>query len=424
VIASLSVLPLAAERGWGFADPYAAGMLFAGVALLAAVGALSREGERPFSPAMVYLVLGAVASAFVDLAGVRILDPLDHAEFIEHLAELAVIVALFTAGLRLDRALSWRGWRSTVLLLSIVMPLTIAGVAVFGVYAMGLSLGAAILLGAVLAPTDPVLASDVQVGPPGDHEEPEPKFALTSEAGLNDGLAFPFVFLGLFVAAEDGIGWIGEWLVADVLYAIPAGIGIGAAGGWALARLVSRLHARRLLSPALDGWLAVAAVLLVYGLTEVVGGYGFLAAFAGGLAFRRRERSESYHERVHHGSETVEKFFELALILVLGSTVTFSGLATAGWGWLLVPALLLVIRPAATLLAFVRSPLPMRERVFVGWFGIRGIGSFYYVAVALAAGVLTMDEARQVYWTVVVCVGISIVVHGLSAKPLSRRLGL
>lgn len=414
---------VAADPGFSFADQYAVALVFAGVALFAAVAALSHQGERAFSAAVVYLLLGAVAAFAFNSLGAELLDPLEDHELIEHLAEFAVIVALFSAGLKLDRPLDWSGWRSVAALLGIAMPVTIAAVTAFGTQVMGLSLGAALILGAVLAPTDPVLASDVQVGPPGEGDEPEPKFALTAEAGFNDGLAFPFVFLGVFVAGQGGTGWVAEWLAADVLYAIVVGLLVGAAGGRAIAALVHRLRERGLLVKDFDGWLAIATLLAVYGITEVIGAYGFMAAFAGGLSFRRYEAHHDSIGRVHGGAEAVEKLSELALLLVLGSTVTLTGLTEPGLtGWLLAPVLLLVIRPIAVGLSFVRSPLTLAERGFIGFFGIRGIGSFYYVAVAIGAGVMSVAEATVVYWTVLVCVGVSIVLHGTTATPATGRL--
>ena len=417
------MLPLGAERGFSFADPYAIGLAFAGVAVFAAVGALSHQRERAFSASLIYLGLGLAAATMIELLDVRWIDPLQDATLLEHLAEFAVIVALFGTGLKLERAFDRRMWGPVARLLGLVMPLTIAAVALFGAGVMGLSLGAAIILGAALAPTDPVLAGDVGVGPPGDEEEHAPNFALTAEAGLNDGLAFAFVFLGAFVAAQGGSGWLAEWIAADVAYAVLVGTALGAAGGYAIAASILRLRERRLMIEALDGWVAIAAVLLVYGLTEVAGAYGFLAVFAAGVAFRNYEHGHELNRRVHDGAEVIEKFCELGLILLLGSLITLTGLREVeAAGWLLVPVLLLVIRPLATAVAFAGSPTPLRERAFIGWFGVRGIGSLYYVAVALGLGILPVDEARSLFWTVTACVVASIVVHGVTAAPLSRRL--
>ncbi len=202
----------------------------------------------------------------------------------------------------------------------------------------------------------------------------------------------------------------------------PLGLAIGAAAGYGLAAAVVWLRDRNLLSHDLDGWLAIAAVLVIYGLTEVAGGYGFLAAFAGGVAFRRYERDHEYNRRVHEGAEMVEKFSELGLILLLGSVVTISALDEPGiGGWLLVPVLLLVVRPAAVTAALVGSGMAGRERSFLAWFGVRGIGSLYYAAVAVGAGVLSSDEASTVFWTTAACVITSVLIHGMTADPLGRR---
>jgi len=416
------VLPLAAGPGFTFGEVYPFGLLFIGVALFAAVGALSHQHERAFSASLVYLALGIAASVAIQLFDVAWIDPIRHARVIERLAEVAVVIALFATGLRLDRPLDPRRWGSVARLLGLAMPLSIAAVALLGHELVGLSVAAAIVLGAVLAPTDPVLAGDVGVGPPGEDDEREPHFALTAEAGLNDGLAFPFVLLGLFAAERGGWRWLGDWALADVLYAVAAGVGIGALLGFGIAALAVPLRDRKLLSERLDGWLPVAAVLVIYGLSEVAGGYGFLAAFAGGLAFRRYEHGHELNASVHDGAEIVEKFAELALILLLGSLLTLGGLAEPGWrGWLLVAALVLVVRPLAVLVSFVRSTVPGRERLFVAWFGVRGIGSLYYIAFVVAGGALTAERV-QLFWIVAATIVVSIVLHGVTASPLTERL--
>lgn len=419
-----TIVPISAAPGFHFGDLYAIALLAAGLGLLLAVVALSREGGRAFTSAIVYLFMGILVSLGLSAVGVDLLDPLKDSLTIERAAELAVVIALFSAGIRLDRRLSLRGWASTARLIGLAMPLTIGLVALLGNLVMGLSWGAAIVLAAALAPTDPVLAGEVQVGPPGEGGEQEPRFALTSEAGLNDGLAFPFVFLGLLIA-EPGEPSLTNWLLADVFYGIAVGTLVGALAGWGLAAATSALREREWLLAEYDGWLAIAGVLVAYGAAEVIGAYGFLAAFAGGLAFRRHEREHEYHQPVHRGIAEIERVSELALVLLLGSTVTLVGLSEPGiGGWILALALLFVIRPAAVLVAFLGGRLPKQERLFIGWFGVRGIGSFYYVAVAIGAGVLSAAESTAIYWTAIVCVGLSIVLHGLSGTPASRGLGI
>ena len=414
---------LAAERGFSFADPLAIGLVFCGLAVFAAIGALSHEHERAFSASIIYLGLGTAAAVVIQLAGINWVDPLSDESLIEHLAELAIVIALFGTGLKLEEPFARRSWSSVARLLLVAMPLTIAAVALFGTGVMGLSLGAAVVLGAIIAPTDPVLAGDIGVGPPGDETEHEPNISVTGEAGLNDGLGLPFLFLGLFIAAERGEGWIGEWLLSDVVYAFGAAVAIGAALGYGIAALAVALRDRDMLATAFDAWLAIPAALVIYGVAEVAGTLGFIAVFAGGVAFRHYEHGHEYNRSVHDGAEAVEKFGELAVVLLLGSMLTLAGLGQPGVsGWLLVPVLLLAIRPAAVAVSLLGSRLPGPERAFVAWFGVRGIGSLYYAAVAVGAGVLSTEETEVVVWTAIACVIASILVHGATATPVARRL--
>lgn len=414
-------LPFAAEPGFSFAGPWALGVFFLGVAVFAAVNALSHQHDRAFSASLIYLGLGLLAAVALNVLGVGWIDPVADAKVLEHFTEFAVIVALFAAGLKLDRALSWRNWGTVARLLGITMPLTIAIVVAFGTGLLGLSLGAAIVLGAALAPTDPVLAGDIGVGPPGDEDDHEPNFALTAEAGLNDGLAFPFVLLGLLVArGELGV----DWVLADVVYGIAAGVAAGAVIGYAYAWSVVRLRDAELLEARLDGWLAIAATLSIYGATEIIGAYGFLAVFVGGIAFRRYEREHELNRRLHDGSEIIEKFGELAVILLLGSVLTVDGLTAPGVaGWGLAFLLVFAVRPLAANAGLLGSRLDRPgERAYVAWFGVRGVGTLYYVGTAVASGALSAGDARVLAWTAIASVIVSIVVHGVTAGPLSRFL--
>ena len=415
--------PLAADTGFGVGDEFAVAFVGFGIALFAAIGALSHQRDRVFSASVIYLLLGLVAAATLSLLGIAPIDPVRDASLIEHVTELALIVAVFTTGLAIDQRLSWHGWRAVAGLIGVVMPLSIAAIALFGALALGLSLGGALILGAVLGPTDPVLAGDVGVDRPGGPPEGDARFNLGTEAGLNDGFASPFVLLGIFVAGQGGTGWLVEWAAADLLYATLVGAALGAAGGHVLAALALRLRDAELLDRRLDYYFAIPTALVVYGSAELLGAYGLVAAFCAGFAFRRYEFEHEYNRHVHEGAEVIEKFGELVVILLLGSMVTTAGLQVPGVaGWLLVPLLLVVIRPALVMALLARSRMSVGERAFVAWFGVRGVAALYYVAVVIGADVLVPAEEATVFWTVAVCVTVSIVVHGLSATPAMRRL--
>lgn len=409
--------------GFHLGGDYAIGVLFVGCVLFVGVAALSRQNDRPYSASVFYLLLGVGASVAMGVLGVGRLDVIgDHAVF-EHVTELALVIAVFGAGLAVEREVSRRSRRVIALLLLVVMPLTIAAIAAFGVLAMGLPFAAAVLLGAILAPTDPVLAGDVGLGPPGGEDQGEPRLSLHTEAGINDGLGSPFVLIGLFVATHSGTGWIGDWLLSDVLYAVGVAVAIGAAGGWLIAAAIARLQAREVLTRDLDGFFAPATALVIYGIAEALGSYGLLAVFTAGIAFRRHEFDHEINTRIHHGAETAGRLLELAVLLLLGSTITVAGLELPGAaGWLLAPLLILIIRPILVLMVTGRRFLDLRGRLFLGFFGVRGVAAIYYATIVAETGDLSRAATTTVVWTTVVCVAVSITVHGITATPLTRQL--
>ncbi|HSK09608.1 MAG TPA: cation:proton antiporter, partial [Vicinamibacterales bacterium] len=241
----------------------------------------------PLSASMLYLAAGFLLGPAG--AGLFDLDVVDGATLVEHVTEIAVIVSLFTAGLKLRLPFSDGRWRPPVLLAVVAMTLTVGAVAAVGVMGLALPLGAAVLLGAVLAPTDPVLASDVQVEHA--HDAERLRFSLTGEAGLNDGTAFPFVMLGLGLLGLHEIGTGGwRWVFVDLLWAVPAGLAVGALAGTAIGRLVVYLRRAHGGAAGLDDFLALGLIALSYGVALLIHSYGFLAVFAAGLALRRIER--------------------------------------------------------------------------------------------------------------------------------------
>jgi sodium/hydrogen antiporter len=256
--------------------------------------------ELPLSLPIACVALGAVIF-MIPGSPSPVPDPSEHLKVTQRLTELVVIVALMGAGLKLDRPLSWRSGLLTWRLLAIAMPLTIAALAVLGHALLGLGLASALLLGAALAPTDPVLASDVQVGAPGHGKEDAVRFALTSEAGLNDGLAFPFVNLAVALTLATGTVQerIAHWALVDVAWKVAVGLALGWLIGAALGLLTFRLPKRSALSRTGDGFVALGITGIAYGLTEMAHGYGFLAVFVSALAFRSVERNHDYHETLH-----------------------------------------------------------------------------------------------------------------------------
>ena len=379
--------------------------------------------NRSLSMPIVFLGLGMIVYALVpDLPDP---DPVRYPEIAERLAEIGVIVALMGAGLKLDRPIGRRSWSSTWRLLAIAMPLTIAATAVLGWWWVGLAPAAALLLGSALAPTDPVLASDVQVGEPGgaEDEEDEVRFALTSEAGLNDALAFPFVYAAIAVATVgDPAGWLGRWALDDVLFKIAVGVVGGVVTGRLLALLFfrSRRESLRLAAHA-EGFVALAATFLAYGVTEVAGGYGFLAVFLCARSIRASERTHEYHQVLHHFVEQIERLLLVLLLVLLGGAIVRGLLEPLTWATVgLAVALMVVVRPAAALLSLHGAAGTPGQKRVIAAFGIRGIGTFYYLAYATAE--VTFAEARALWAAAGFAVVLSVAVHGVAATPIMSKL--
>ena len=352
-------------------------------------------------------------------------NPLESLTLTKYMTEFVVIVALMGAGLKLDRPLGWTRWMLAWRLLGIAMPLTIASISVLGWAVLGLDPATALLLGAVLAPTDPVLASDVQVGPPREGIEDEVRFALTAEAGLNDGLSFPFVYLAIALALAQGLSgtdWLQSWVVVDVLWRLIAGIGVGWVAGAILGYLMFGLPVLTRISRTRDGFVGLGVTCLVYGITEVVHGYGFLAVFVAALTLRATEREHKYHAEMHSFVEQVERLVMMVLLICFGLAIAEG--SVFGALDLKVAAvsvsILLIVRPLCAGISLIGAPLPLEETAVIAFFGIRGLGSFYYVAFAI--GMANFGDTRTVWVTVCLVVLMSIVMHGISVTPVMRLL--
>ena len=434
-----------------------AGVIFIGMGLS---GSLIQR--LPLTTSFLYLLAGfALGPSWLGLISI---DIVRHAEVIERITEIAVIISLFTAGLKLRVPLSDALWRLPLRLAWISMTLTIMLISIVGVLWLNLPLGAAILLGAILAPTDPVLASDVQVSD--IHDRDRLRFSLTGEAGLNDGAAFPFVMLGLGLLGLHNLGdapFIGFRLVAlDVLWSILGGLGIGAMLGILIGRVVIYLRRVHKEAHGLDDFLALGLIALSYGCALLAHTYGFLAVFAAGVALRATERhftgdeipadtpdttdvgtvegEEEAEEEAKAAAthpekapafmahavlsfnEKLERIGEVGVVVVLGGLLTWSTMPReALW---FVPLLFCIIRPVAVLLGLIAARTSRSQRGLIAWFGIRGIGSLYYLTYAIAHG-LPDELSRRLTELTLTTIAVSIIVHGISVTPLmnlySRR---
>lgn len=401
-----------------------------GCAIAGVLALEKRLVNLPFSLPILFVGLGwAVFSLPLNLGWLNPAFDIELAAASEYATELIVIVSLMGVGLAIDREFSWKKWKQVAPLLWLTMPLCIAGIALMGWAWLGLAPAAALLLGACLAPTDPVLAGAVQVGGPGESRDDDVRFNLSAEAGFNDGLAFPFVYLAIALSAQplDAEGLM-RWFAIDVLWRIAAGCGLG----WLWGKLASWLMFRKSgnesdASAAYDGreGLLVAAVLLIaYGSAEMIEGYGFLAVFIGAVTIRQSERRHDLHKRTHGFVDQIEN---LALVVIL---IFFGGLLASGvlssltwWSALLGIVFLLVLRPAAGALAMVGSGLPWQSRWAIGFLGIRGIGSIYYLSYGQMKGEFDeLDELDTLWSTAAFVILLSIVLHGVTSAGLLRYL--
>ena len=410
--------------------------------LLILIGLSDTWRQRmPVSTSALYLVAGYLLGP----QGFGVIDiglP-QHAGIIEILTEVAVLISLFAVGLRLRVGLSDRMWLAPVMMATVAMVLTIAAMVGVGT-GLGLTLGAALLLASILAPTDPVLASDVQVH--NIKERDQLRFSLTGEGGLNDGAAFPFVMLALGVLGLHELGPNAlRWWSVDVAWATLGGLALGWALGIGFSRAVVHLRHERRQAFGMESFLTLGLIALTYGLALSIKTYGFLAVFAAGLAVRHIE----HRHNVNRGATTdntltaadkgvaasatpaqtsaymakavldfaldLERLAELTVMLVIGALLTTQAFTMTSM--IVALSLIFVVRPIAIYLATIGTLLTRTQRRLAAWFGIRGIGSVYYLAYALTHGATT-DEMRVVTDAVLVTIAVSVLLHGSSATPI------
>ncbi len=419
-------------------DNYKLWLFFIGVAILITALLPRLLSNIPLSMPIILIIVGYGAVALP--LGLKAPNPITEGKITEHLTELTVIIALMGAGIKMNRPVSLKGWGSTWRLLSITMILSVLMAALVGWTIAAFVPATAILLGAVIAPTDPVLAADVQVKSPTakrlvDTEtedqkaeeklkEDELRFALTSEAGLNDGLAFPFTNLAIAMAlAGPEIGnWIENWLLIDVLYKL----GVGALGGFGLGYLLAlamfSVTAKSEIAKSIIGLGAIASTFIIYGATEYLGGYGFLATFIGAYQIRSYEREHEYQMAFHEMSESIERMLTALVLLALGGAIAGGLLAPLNLS-LIISALIIVflVRPIAGMVGLIgMNNIAWKERLAISFFGIRGVGSIYYLSFAINKE--DFSGIEEIWALVALTIVISIFVHGILAELVTSKL--
>ncbi len=395
-------------------NTYILNLLVIGLLLLGVTLGSGWIKRLPLSYALIYLAVGILLGSY----GLNLIKIKPDTQFLERLTEFVVIVSVFGCGLKINRPLKLWAWQSTIRLIGFLMPISIFALAAIAHYILGMDWGAAVLLGAILAPTDPVLASEVQL----DHVEDkdELRFALTSEGGLNDSLAFPFVYFGIYGFKDSNWdNWFASWVGIDLLWAIASGIVMGIIVAKTVIWIDRTLQKRRSADELMEDFVALSLILLTYSLTELVNGYGFLAVFVAGYVVQRSYFSQQDKRMAQlEFTERIEKLLEVTAIVILGTVLLVDPmLKYAGQSLLIAGILFLFIRPFGVWLAMLGGNLPKTTRSLMGWFGIKGLGSIYYLTYALGEGVKG-DTAEQIAWITYTVVVLSVIAHGISASPL------
>lgn len=404
-------------------DNYIVAMMVVGLAALSMAWIPTLLERTPFSYPIVYLLLGMFIYSLP--LGLPTPDPIWREDYVVRLTEMSVIISLMGTGLKIRRKFSFKRWRIPLRLISFTMLISIAAVAILGWSVLGFSIAGAVLLGAVLAPTDPVLAEQVQVGPPDDDNEDVVRFSLTAEAGLNDGSAFPFTWLAVVLAAAASAGydgsWFTDWVLRDLLYRIVVGVGAGYLIGRVLAYLIFTLPKNTRFPKAQHGFLSLSATLATYGITELLHGYGFIAVFVTALTVSSIEEDHEYNLEMHDFVNQVERIAMVILLILFGGSLVTGILDYLTWqGGLIGLVFLFLIRPLSALPSLLGTYSTVKEKMAICFFGIRGIGSFFYLSFALDKE--EFAEANELWSIVGFIVMVSIILHGITATKAIQAL--
>ena len=367
---------------------------------------------------IVYVLTGAILYSITN--ALPFPDPISEQENVLRLTEMVVIISLMGTGLKIDQPFSFGSWKVPFRLVTVTMVLSIAAVTILSRYMFDLDLASALLLGAVLAPTDPVLASDVQVGPPLEKTKDNIRFSLTAEAGMNDGMAFPFTLLAIGLASPEKFRLL-DWVTNDLLLKIIIGSACGFILGRSLAYLVFKISTDQNIVVR-DGFVAICATLITYGVTEMLHGYGFIAVFVAAISIRNYELDHDYHQKMHSFTDQIERILLAIVLILFGGALVYVLARNISWTVVIFTFLcIFIIRPVTAWLSLLSTDLHNKEKAAISFFGIKGIGSFFYLAYALQHA---QFSGEKFLWVIVSCVVLfSIISHGVTATYIMKRIG-
>ncbi len=426
-------------------DSYSFWLIIIGISIFAASLLPRKFSTLPIGMPIIILALGYLS---IELPlELEAPDLMEKGTIVEHITELGVIITLMAAGLKIDRRFSFKGWEVTWRLLSVTMLVTVALTFLAGWWLAAFVPATAMLFGAVIAPTDSLMAVDVEVAAPNEgakdaetgrkvaesegdteeeiQEEDDVRFAVTTEAGFNDGLAFPFTNLAILMAlfGAHPSNYIETWLIVNVLYEIGVGVLAGLLLACICAKLLFRIDVKSDLSRSIMGMASLAFTLFIYGVTEFFGGYGFLAVFIGAVTIRQIEPAHYYHKFLYVFIEKVQRILMVIILLGLGAAIggdLFEPLNPQ----LILTAIVVtfLIRPVSGIMGLVgMNSIPWRDRLGITFLiGIRGFGAVYYLSYALNRA--EFPQAKELYALVALIIVLSLIIHGIFATPVVEKL--
>ncbi|MDW5376430.1 cation:proton antiporter [Halomonas sp. HP20-15] len=389
--------------------------------LILIVGLLSRPIDRSWlsSPLLAFL-LGVMLSPY----GFALLDPAqwgDPLHLLEETARLTLGISLMGIALRLPARYPLQHWRPLAVLLVIGMPAMCLISSLFSAWTLGLPLVMALLVGASICPTDPVIASSIVTGGVAKDNLPAGfRHLLSAESGANDGLAYPLVLLPvLLMAHPPATAWL-EWIVKTWLWEVLGSVLIGALIGWISGRALEWADRKGWLDQPSFLALSLALTILVLGVGKLLGTDSVLAVFAAGIAFDQEVGGQERGE-ADNVQEAVNLFFTLPVFVLFGLIAPWEKWQALGWGGVLLALLILLLRRLPVVLALRRWLPPVSSRGLswmMGWFGPIGVSALFYAT--LASGRTGSDTPWAVVSLVVLA---SIIAHGVTAAPFAKRYG-